>query len=77
MLTAFMATSVIARAIGAETRFSDYCEARMQEFDEKLDDPNFIDQLYNGQPVERDGQGRECFLSSPRLIAEPFPILSR
>ena len=66
MLTAFMATSVIARAIGAETRFSDYCEARMQEFDEKLDDPNFIDQLYNGQPVERDGQGR-----GPKLNEAP------
>ncbi len=37
------------------TWFSNYCEAQMQ-FDEKLDDPNFIDQLFNGQPVERDGQ---------------------
>jgi hypothetical protein len=36
--------------------FSNACEARMLQLDPKLDDPTFVDQLYNGQPIERDGK---------------------
>lgn len=38
------------------TMFSKRCEEHIQQLDPKLDDPNFVDQIYNGQPIERDGQ---------------------
>jgi hypothetical protein len=38
------------------TMFSDRCEDQMAHVDPKLDDPDFVDKLYNDQPIERDGQ---------------------
>ena len=38
------------------TVFADYCEDKMQELDPQLDDPAYVDKLYNDQPIERDGQ---------------------
>jgi hypothetical protein len=38
------------------TIFADYCEDKMQELDPQLDDPAYVDKLYNEQPIERDGQ---------------------
>jgi hypothetical protein len=38
------------------TFFADKCEDEMLRVDPLLDDPAFIDKLYHGQPVSRDGQ---------------------
>jgi len=38
------------------TVFADKCEAEMERLDPFLDDQAIIDKLYNGQPIERDGQ---------------------
>jgi len=36
--------------------FADRCETEILRLDPLLDDPAFIDNLYNGQPIIRDGQ---------------------
>jgi hypothetical protein len=38
------------------TVFSDQCEAEMDRLDPLLDDPEFIDKLYNDQPIIRAGE---------------------
>jgi hypothetical protein len=38
------------------TLFSDKCEAEMDRIDPLLDDPEFIDKLYNDQPILRAGE---------------------
>jgi hypothetical protein len=38
------------------TPFADKCEDQMDRLDPLLDDPAFIDKLYNDQPILRDGQ---------------------
>jgi len=38
------------------TIFADKCEDEMLRLDPLLDDPAFIDKLYNGQPILRDGK---------------------
>jgi hypothetical protein len=36
--------------------FADRCDDEMRRLDPLLDDPAFIDKLYHGQPILRDGQ---------------------
>jgi hypothetical protein len=36
--------------------FSDACDLRMLQLDPMLDDPTFVNQLYNAQLIERDGK---------------------
>ena len=38
------------------TLFADKCGDEMDRLDPLLDDPAFIDRLYNDQPILRDGQ---------------------
>jgi hypothetical protein len=38
------------------TLFSNHCETRMLELDSKLDDPDFVNLLYNDQPILRNGE---------------------
>lgn len=38
------------------TLFSDRCDDEMRRLDPLLDDPEFVDKLYNGQPILRAGQ---------------------
>lgn len=53
----FMANPVQSSGHSAMlTVFADYCEDKMQELDPQLDDPAYVDKLYNDQSIERDGQ---------------------
>ncbi len=36
--------------------FADHCEAQIERLDPQIDDPAFIDRLYNDQPILRDGK---------------------
>jgi hypothetical protein len=54
---AFMANPVMASGHSMiVTLFADHCEAQIERLDPQLDDPAFIDSLYNGQPILRDGE---------------------
>jgi hypothetical protein len=54
---AFMANPVMASGHSMLVRlFADKCEDAMLRLDPLLDDPAFIDELYHGQPILREGQ---------------------
>jgi hypothetical protein len=54
---AFIANPVMASGHSMlVTLFADKCEDEMLRLDPLLDDPAFIDKLYHGQPILRDGQ---------------------
>ena len=54
---AFMANPVMASGHSALVAlFALKCEDEMGRLDPLLDDPAFIDKLYHGQPILRDGQ---------------------
>jgi hypothetical protein len=54
---AFMANPVMASGHSMlVTLFADRCEDEIHRLDPLLDDPVFIDKLYYGQPIEREGQ---------------------
>jgi hypothetical protein len=54
---AFMSNPVMASGHSMlVTLFGDKCEDEMLRLDPLLDDSAFIDKLYNGQPILRDGQ---------------------
>ena len=53
----FMANPVMSSGHSVMvTMFSDKCEAEVLRLDPLLDDPAFIDELYYGQPILRDGE---------------------
>ncbi len=59
---AFMANPVMSSGHSLiVTLFADHCEDQIERLDPQLDDPAFIDRLYNDQPILRDG----------KLIARP------
>jgi hypothetical protein len=52
---AFMANPVMTSGHSMfATFFADHCENQMDTLDPQLDDPAFIDRLYNDQPIFRD-----------------------
>jgi hypothetical protein len=54
---AFMANPVMASGHSMMvTLFADRCENEIERLDPLLDDPAFIDRLYSGQPIVRDGE---------------------
>jgi hypothetical protein len=54
---AFMASPVMSSGHSMfVTVFADHCEAQIEQLDPQLDDPTFIDRLYNDQPIFRDGK---------------------
>lgn len=54
---AFMTTPVMASGHSMlVTKFADRCDDEMRRLDPLLDDPEFVDKLYNDQPILRDGQ---------------------
>lgn len=54
---AFMANPVMSSGHSmVVTLFADHCEAQIEQLDPQLDDPAFIDKLYNDQPILRDGK---------------------
>ncbi len=54
---AFMANPVMSSGHSmVVTFFADRCEDQMEKLDPQLDDPAFVAQLYNGQPILRDGK---------------------
>ncbi len=54
---AFMSNPVMASGHSMlVTMFADRCDDEMLRLDPLLDDPAFIDKLYHGQPILRDGQ---------------------
>lgn len=54
---AFMANPVMSSGHSmVVTLFADHCEAQIEQLDPQLDDPGFIDRLYNDQPILRDGK---------------------
>ena len=54
---AFMANPVMSSGHSMiVTFFADQCEDRMQTLDPQLDDPVFVDRLYNEQLILRDGK---------------------
>jgi hypothetical protein len=53
----FMLSPVETSGDSMELRlFSRACESQIECLDQKLDDRQFIDELWNGQPIEREGQ---------------------
>jgi hypothetical protein len=53
----FMANPVMASGhSGLVTLFADKCEAEIDRLDPLLDDPAFVDGLYRGQPILREGR---------------------
>jgi hypothetical protein len=53
---AFMANPVMASGHSLlVTQFANNCEAEIGRLDPLLDDPAFVDRLYHGQPILRDG----------------------
>lgn len=54
---AFMANPVMSSGHSMiVTLFADHCEAQIKRLDPQLDDPTFIDRLYNDQPILRNGK---------------------
>lgn len=54
---AFMANPVMSSGHSlAVTMFADSCEAQIEMLDPQLDDPAYVDRLYNDQPIMRDGK---------------------
>jgi hypothetical protein len=54
---AFMANPVMSSGHSLVVRlFADRCEDQIEKLDPQLDDPAFIDRLYNDQPILRDGK---------------------
>jgi hypothetical protein len=54
---AFMANPVMSSGHSMiVTLFANYCEAEIERLDPELDDPAFVDRLYNDQPILRDGK---------------------
>jgi hypothetical protein len=54
---AFMANPVMSSGHSMlVTMFADQCEDQMDRLDHQLDDPAFIDRLYNEQPIFKDGK---------------------
>ena len=54
---AFMANPVMSSGHSMITTvFADRCEDQIETLDPQLDDPAFIDKLYNEQPIVRDGK---------------------
>jgi hypothetical protein len=52
---AFMANPVMSSGHSMyATFFADHCENKMETLDTQLDDPAFVDRLYNDQPIFRD-----------------------
>ena len=54
---AFMANPVMSSGHSMiVTLFANQCEDQIERLDPQLDDPAFIDRLYNDQPLSRDGR---------------------
>ena len=54
---AFMANPVMSSGHSlAVTMFAVSCEAQIEMLDPQLDDPAYVDRLYNDQPIMRDGK---------------------
>jgi hypothetical protein len=54
---AFMANPVMSSGHSmVVTLFADKCEDQIEKIDPQLDDPAYVDRLYNDQPIMRDGK---------------------
>jgi hypothetical protein len=71
---AFVANLVMCSGHSMLVLFADKCGDEMDRLDPLLDDPAFIDRLYNDQPILRDGQP-VARPSNPSLASQIFDPL--